>query len=232
MVEDDKSRTQLRGRMRREALISAARALLRERPIREVTLADIAAHAGIPASSAYHFFPDVQGVYQALVGVLEGELVAWHEQLRDCNDPRWQDVVARYLTHGAEFFRANRCATQLMLGPYSPPAIKLSDRDNDYELAMHLLHLVGEHFVVPEMPHLPDVFFHAIEIADVFFGLSVIRFDAITPDYSLEATRAALAYLEIYLPPVLLRRGAGSALVSGGPPEFSRSAGQVPHPED
>lgn len=226
MVDDDKSRTQLRGRMRHEALIAAARTLLRERSIRDVTLADITARAGIPPSSAYHFFPDVQGVYQALVATLEGELVSWHEELRNYDAVCWQDVVGRYVAHGAEFFHTNRCATQLMLGPYSPPIIKLSDRDNDYELAMHLLHLVGDRFVVPEMPHLPDVFFHAIEIADLFFGLSVIRFDAITPDYSQEAARAVLAYLEIYLPAVLLIKGEGRASATGGPPEFGRAAVQ------
>lgn len=213
---------QIRGQERRKALVAAARALLGESSIRDVTLADIAGRAGIPATSAYHFFPDIQGIYSALVTDLEAELLACQNQVRGSPVNRWQELVGRYMEQGAGFFRDDRCARQLMLGPYSPPAIKLSDRDNDYTVAMHLMQLIDEQFVVPEMQHLPDVFFHSIEIADLFFSLSVIRYDDITPHYVVEATRAALAYLEIYLPAVLLFRRPESSEKAGGPPGFSR----------
>lgn len=212
--------TQARGRERRSALAQAARALLARKPIQSLSMAEIAGAAGIPVSSAYHFYPDIEALFLSIVREFEAELLEWQGNLPEVGADRWQDVVSRYIIHGAAFFGDRPAATQLMLGPYTAPAIKLSDRDNDYAIAMHLLSQIRKLFTVPELAYLPDAFFHAIEIADVFFSLSVIRHGVIMPHYVVEATRAAVAYLEIYLPSVLLSQ-PNQAQSSSGPPAFT-----------
>jgi AcrR family transcriptional regulator len=201
-------RTQERGRTRRAALVEASRKLLRAREIDEISLTDIAEEAGIPKSSAYHFFSQVLEVFEAAAGDIEGELQAWLEQLstEGCTD--WRQVVTRFTGRGAAFFNGNRDAMQLLIGPKSPAAIKLKDRQNDFAIGAQLKDKIAAHFQLPELADTPEIFFRGIEIADLFFGLSVIRHGHITDDFDREAGRATCAYLSLYLPVVLPRATA------------------------
>jgi AcrR family transcriptional regulator len=49
---------QQRGRVRFDAILSAARELLAQRGVEGFTIDDVAAHAGIPVGSVYQFFPN------------------------------------------------------------------------------------------------------------------------------------------------------------------------------
>lgn len=198
-------RTQERGRARRAILVEASRALLREREIDEISLTDVAEAAGIPKSSAYHFFSHVLEVFEAAASDMEAEI---HEDLdslsvADCTD--WRQAVTRFVGRGAAYFNANRDAMQLLIGPKTPSAIKLKDRQNDFAVAGQLRDGVSRHFELPELADTPEIFFRAIEIADLFFGLSVIRHGRITEAFTDEAARATCAYLSLYLPVVLPR---------------------------
>lgn len=196
-------RTQQRGRTRRAALVDAGRRLLRTMEIDAISLTDIAGEAGIPKSSAYHFFGHVLEVYQAAAGEMESELSAYLEGLDPdpCRD--WPQAVTRFVERGAAFFNGNRDAMQLLIGPKTPAAIKLKDRQNDFAIAEQLRCLVASRFQLPEMADTPEIFFRAIEIADLFFGLSVIRHGHVTEEFGGEAARATCAYLSIYLPAML-----------------------------
>ena len=196
-------RTQARGRIRRELMVQAAKNLLETRSISTIKMVDVARVVQIPIGSAYHLFPDLDAIWLAVVCDFEAELHAWQSETSIGDAQSWQDIVARYIRHGAAFFGKSPAATQLMLGPFSPPSIKLKDRDNDYAIALLLLSRVSTKFRLANLDDLPHAFFHAIEIADVFFSLSIIRHDRIMPYYVVEATRAAVAYLEVYLPSVL-----------------------------
>lgn len=199
------TRTQARGRKRRALLIQAAKDLLDQRSIRVISMADIAALAGIPISSAYHFFPDTDALWLGVVRDFEAELHEWQSELSLEEAQTWQEIVARYVRHGAAFFGQNAAATKLMLGPFSPPVIKLKDRDSDYAISLLLIEKISEIFILNNFDDLEHAFFHAVEIADLFFSLSIIKHEKIMPYYAVEATRAVLAYLEIYIPKVLIR---------------------------
>lgn len=198
-------RTQERGRTRRAALIEAGRKLLRTREIDEIALTDIANEAGIPKSSAYHFFSQVLEVFEAAAIDMEIELQSDLEQLSTDGSKDWRQVATIFTGRGADFFNANRDAMQLLIGPKSPSAIKLKDRQNDFAIAGQLKDQISGHFELPELADTPEIFFRAIEIADLFFGLSVIRHDHITEEFKGEAARATCAYLSLYLPVVLPR---------------------------
>lgn len=198
-------RTQERGRARRAALVEATRRLLRTRELDVISLTDVADEAGIPKSSAYHFFAHVSEVYEAAASDMEAELLAWLEAMEDEAHDDWRQAVAAFIARGAAFFNANRDVMQLLIGPKTPSAIKLKDRQNDFAIAEQLRGRIARGFALPELADTPEIFFFGIEIADLFFGLSVIRHGHITPEFTAEAARATCAYLSIYLPVVLPR---------------------------
>lgn len=195
---------QSRGRQRRRELLETARALLKEREMQKLTLPDIASAAGIPRASAYHFFADVQDVFHAVAEAVEAELLAYQEAVAKVEASDWRQIVAAYVRSGAEFFRQNYDAAQLLIGPHTPAIVKLSDRKSDVLLANQLLGMVSDRFVIPEINDPEGKIYHAIEIADLFFCLSVMRCGEISDEYENEAVSASIAYLSIYIPPVLM----------------------------
>jgi hypothetical protein len=56
---------------------------------------------------------------------------------------------------------------------------------------------------LPDWISRDETFFRAIEIADLFFSLSVLRCQRITEEYVAEAVRATNAYLALYIPAIL-----------------------------
>ena len=67
--------SQKRGQARVDALLEAADQLLLERDASEIGLYDVAHLAGVPPTSAYHFFPTKESVLLALAGLTIAALV-------------------------------------------------------------------------------------------------------------------------------------------------------------
>jgi hypothetical protein len=91
----------------------------------------------------------------------------------------------------------------LILGPHSPPALKLSDRENDAELGRLFTQILELHFDLPDIPNLPEKIFYSIEIVDLLLSLSFIYHQTLKQDMIEEGKLAAIAYLEQYLPDTL-----------------------------
>jgi AcrR family transcriptional regulator len=195
-----------RGIARRELLLAAARTLLEERELDEISLGDVAARAGVPKGSAYHFYDDIKDLYAALLALIEEEVLRTHglpitESVRE-----WPDVVRILIRRGVAFYNANRPSRQLQIGPKTPPELKLHDRRSDLALGALYQQQLHAFFELPELPDASQVFFRAVEIADLMFGLSVLETGQITPAMAAEAERATVAYLATYLPAKLRRR--------------------------
>lgn len=191
---------------RREQLLSAARALLDELELDEISLGDVAARAGVPKGSAYHFYEDIKDLYAALLALTEEEVLktqgaAITEPVRE-----WGDVIRILIRRGVAFYNADRPACQLQIGPKTPPELKLRDRRSDVALGGIYQQQLRAWFEVPDFPNAPQVFFRAVEIADLMFGLSVLESGRITGEMGAEAERAVMAYLKTYLPEKLPRR--------------------------
>ncbi len=211
MIAATRSPTQARGRLRRQILLAAARELLETHDLDALSLADVAAHAGVPKASAYHFYANVHQLYGDLSRVIAVELREDQFQPIETAVAGWQDVMAAAIERGAAFFNASTAARQLILGPKSPPEIKRSDRQADYELARSIQAQIGLRFILPELPGRDDLFFRAVEIADLMFCLSVLDHDRITDAMLDEARKAAVAYLGLYLPSILPPVSGGEA---------------------
>lgn len=197
-----------RGNERRAILLESARTLLAERDLDQVSLADVAARAGVPKSSAYHFYADIQELYAALLARMQGELIRVLSQPLRGHFATWPDVVHALTKRGAAFYMANPAARQLQIGPKTPPALKLHDRRSDIAIARLQEEHIASVFELPPMPNRSQLFYRAVEIADLMFCLSMLEHGSLTKDMCREAARAASAYLAIYLPATLPYRNA------------------------
>lgn len=205
--------TQARGRARRQALLQAARRLLFERDLEQITLPTVAEEAGIPASSTYHFYPDMKELYKDLAREIAAEMIAVPAS---CPAPRtWEDLVRAYTRAGADFYNRDMAARQLMLGPKTPPDIKRAGCARDAGFGDSLMAFIDRHFVLPELPDPGAIFFRAIQVADALFLISVEEHDRLTDEYVEEAGNAVIAYLGLYLPRFLPRRDANGAGKAG-----------------
>lgn len=203
-----RKRTPRRGGIaRRQQLLQAARDLLGERELDDISLGDVAAAAGVPKSSAYHFYADIRDLYASLLSVIQQELLAALQVPIRTRVRDWQHIVQLLTRRGANFYTRNHAALRLQIGPQVPPELKLHDRRNDAALAqIHERH-IDRHFVLPPVPQRTEVFFRAVGIADLMFTLSVLEHGRITADMAAEASKATCAYLACYVPAELPRRG-------------------------
>jgi AcrR family transcriptional regulator len=195
-----------RGIERRRLLLASARALLAERGLDQISLSDVAARANVPKGSAYHFYEDIQDLYSSLLVELQRELIAVLERPLNGRMRRWQDVVWILIRRGAEFYTQNAAARQLQIGPRTPPQLKLSDRRSDIAIASLFEKHIDTCFELPSIADRSQIFFRAVEIADLMFCLSVLEAGTVTRAMCEEAHRAATAYLASYLPAELTRR--------------------------
>jgi AcrR family transcriptional regulator len=208
MASSFKSRSKFRrtGNVRRSQLLDATRKLLDHREPTDISLRDVAKAAKIPASSAYHFYQDILDLYVQLVGQIDKEMLAEMQKPVTPPLPDWQAVVEQNVRRAAAFFSANAAARKLIIGPDTPPAVKLTDRSNDVTIGKLLERQIDEHFVLPVRKTRSAIFFRAVEIADLLFTLSMLEHARITPGMAREAVLASTGYLRMHFPDALPRR--------------------------
>lgn len=201
--------TQARGRARRRLLLDAAETLLETHQLDELTLSMVAAHAGVSKGSAYHFYKDITDLYAELAGAIGDDMAQVLRDFPVAPEDEWADIVRKALVSGSAFLDAKASRRQLIWGPRSPSHIKRSDRANDRRLGAAILGRVGENFDVPDFPRREEIFYHAVEIADLLFCLCMLDHARLTAEALSDAQRAAIAYLRIYMPAELTRRTVG-----------------------
>ncbi len=190
-----------KGLERRKQLLEAASILLQDRALDQISLKDIAAQAAIPVGSAYHFYSNANDVFVELAQQFSDSLsnVISEPYSGDCT-ASWQGLFGEAVRRAVEIYRAQPAYAQLIIGSKAPPEIKLADRDNDAEVGKLFEAIISRHFEYKPFPSHDEVFFHAVEIVDLFLTLSVIKHGNITDHMRDEAVTAALAYLREYMP--------------------------------
>jgi AcrR family transcriptional regulator len=200
------------GIVRRKRLLAAARALLSHRDLDEIELADVARAARIPKGSAYHYYGDVLDLYMQLIAVLGVEMLEdVRRPIRGRAPKSWADIVAALVRRGARYFAAHRAARQLLISPKTPPELKLRDRQSDKQIAKLFEEQIDRAFVLPALEERTAIFFRAVEIADLMFGLSMLEHGTITPRMTEEAVHGVVGYLRAHLPSKLPKRAKRSA---------------------
>ncbi|HKR87109.1 MAG TPA: TetR/AcrR family transcriptional regulator [Phenylobacterium sp.] len=201
-----------KGRVRRQALLHAARTLLADRALDQLTLPMIAENAGIPASSAYHFYPDLVELYKDLAGAISEEMAEYIPSQSEAQN--WESVVREVTSKVRDFLNADGAALQLLNGPKTNPEIKAAGCGNDLRFGVAVRQLIARSFELPTFPNQDEVFFRAIQISDLLFSLSVAKHGLITDEYFEDGSNAMLAYLSLYIPKLLARRPNKPVLVA------------------
>lgn len=202
--------TQARGRARRVELLDAARTMLGTQNLDQIGMISVAEAAGIPASSAYHFFPEIGDLWKELARTIATAQTALDQQLPRTEE--WEAVVEQSLEKHQQAFNADRAARQLMLGPHTAPEIKHAACKEDFRFGTALWQAMRRQFVLPGLADSRELFFKALLIADVFFSLSVAEQDRVGDDALAEAKLATIAYLRAYLPTRLARVEEGDEI--------------------
>ena len=197
---------QARGVERREHIAAAAKKLLLEKNLEDITYNEICEQADVPAGSAYHFFPNVNAIYAVIAKEFLEHYVGSVTAPKGKTPVTWKDVIDQQIERGAKLFQADPAAMKIIIGGKTPPEIKHWDRKNDQRLADLIEKDIKRHFHLPEIDGAEKVFFHYVEIVDLFFSLSVLEHGTITKEMTHEAQIAGHSYLSNYIPSVLSKK--------------------------
>ena len=200
---------QERALLKREQLLDAAIELLGSESLENISLTDISSRAGIPVGSTYHHFANTGVLFSALAARFAEELDDYLSQPYSGEEASdWQSLVRTAVARAARLYNERADYRQLILGGKAPAEIKLSDRENDEAVGQILADAIGQHFEITDFPRRNEIFFYAVEIADLLFMLSQRRHGEITADMCREAQLAMVTYLRAYLPEQLPRKPA------------------------
>jgi AcrR family transcriptional regulator len=214
MAADDKSPpviaamprrpSQKRGQERVDALLEAADRLLMEHDPSEIGLYDVAKLAGVPPTSAYHFFPTKDAMFLALAERYLGKM---HDMVDDevsggeleC----WQDLIAIWYHRVVRYFNENLPARKLFIGSAVGSDIKRMDFRDIQTNAPAMYDVLNRIF---EMPYIKDHELKFIVLVGIYDGIWMSSYAAegyITPAFAREGLRAGLAYLESFIPRIV-----------------------------
>lgn len=189
------------------AILDAARTLLADKGVAELSIYSVAERAQIPPSSVYHFFASVPAILEALTADVHAafraalELPIDHASLNS-----WRDLARLVEQRMLNIYTCDAAARQLILAQHGLSEVTQADRQHDIELG-HLLHaLFDRHFPLPALPAELDVFALALELSDRVYARSVQQYGEITPRLAEEGMRVFDVYLGLYLPPFLPKR--------------------------
>ncbi|WP_447928666.1 TetR/AcrR family transcriptional regulator [Vreelandella sp. EE27] len=197
--------TQERGRIRRQRLLKTAESLLNDQAMDTLTLSQVAEAASIPKASAYHFYKDINDLYGDLYVCLSQQLenVIATCELQNANE--WSDVLSQCIQIGATWVDQSTSRRQLMWNGNAPFSIRQAGRAADFRLGNVVLNRLREQFVIPDAPQLSERFFRGMQIADLFFTLSLLEEQVLTRSMITEACHGTVGYMKQHLPCALAK---------------------------
>ncbi|MHC5350655.1 TetR/AcrR family transcriptional regulator [Pseudomonas sp. A46] len=193
--------------LRIAGILDAARALLAEQGVANLSIYSVAERAEMPPSSVYHFFASVPAILEALTTDIHGAFRACllepigHDSLQ-----HWRDLSRIVEERMLSIYGGDAAARQLILAQHGLTEVTQADRQHDIELGRLMHALFDRHFELPTLPTDVDVFALAMELGDRVYARSVQLHGEITPRLAEEGMRVFDAYLGLYLPPYLPKR--------------------------
>ena len=201
-TRERKRNNQARGIERREALLRSACALLETTDVGDVTIPMVAQHASVPTSSAYHFYQDVRLLLVDAARIMAGEFADQAVPIATPAD--WKDAVRQYLRFGSAYYNAHTAFGRLIFSPSTTAAIREAACGEDSRFSSTLETIIRSNFSLASGSEISRVFFNAIQIADLLFGIAIRERGEIDEAGLDEAVLAATAYLNVYIPDRLL----------------------------
>lgn len=190
-------------------ILGAARELLAEQGVANLSIYAVAERAAIPPSSLYHFFASVPALLEGLTADIHAAFRACLQQpLEHAALRSWHDLSRIVEQRMLAIYAADAAARQLILAQHGLAEVTQADRQHDLELGRLMQALFERHFPLPQLPSDIDVFALAMELGDRVYARSVQLHGTITPRLAEEGMRVFDAYLGLYLPAALPKRPA------------------------
>ena len=189
------------GRDRRTRILAAARELLQQKSPDEVSFADVCQKADIPRPSAYHFFPNIQAIFQGLRLLHAETLIQTAISIEEETFRTWEEYLRRLIDVGVEVTVSDAAFPQLIYG-YGPDFAETREIRKNLDNRLARLALLGmeQRFVLPEWDKREEVFAVTFAIVDSILRLSFRTRGELAADLIEESKRAATAYLQSYIP--------------------------------
>ena len=163
------------------------------------------ADAEVATGSVYHFFPNIEAIYIALVERYDRRFA---DIIRDCvpaADDNWQQLLIQHTEASRQFINAHRPALMLILGPLRTWQSRQVDTVGDAAIALAMVENYQKYFVLPDLAPAKVILHHAIRMLEGFWELSLQQHGHVTEAMSIETNRAMIAYLRLYWPDELPR---------------------------
>jgi AcrR family transcriptional regulator len=197
---------QERGLLKFEKILDAANDLIELKGVHNFSLYDIADHAEVATGSVYHFFPNIEAVFAALVERYDREFERIvSENISPEKVESWGDVLWHHIEKSRMYINSNKQVLILILGPGQTWQTKQVDTVGDTAIARAMHRNIREYFAVPEHPDAAELLHIAIRILESTWQLSYQRHGKVTTEMQKETYRAMCAYLELYWPKYLPR---------------------------
>lgn len=187
-----------------DRILDATATLLAQRSLGDLSIYAIAAQADIPPSSVYHFFPQLTDVLAALAQRVFAELDAvLGAAPRDFEPTSWMDLIERMEDRFQQYYQTHPAARELLLGAHELVGVRQADRQHDSLLGDSLRAYLARYYQLPALPADVDIFTLAMQAADKLLATAHQQHGELTAPLCREAKRMMVAYLGLYLPPVL-----------------------------
>ena len=153
--------------LRIAGILDAARALLAEEGVANLSIYSVAERAEMPPSSVYHFFASVPAILEGLTAEVHAAFRAClqepveHERLGN-----WRDLSRLVEERMLAIYADDTAARQLILAQHGLTEVTQADRQHDIELGRLMHRLFERHFELPTLPGDLDVFALAMELGD------------------------------------------------------------------
>ncbi len=208
---------QVRSKARVEKLLDATMELLATKGTHEIGLYDIAAAAGVPAGSVYHFFPSKESAFLAVAKRYEQLLLRHLDKNTDViSGGSWTELLLQRFASAAEFYNSNPAFAKLFLSGSMTAEVRGADIENVRTLSSTLYDWLDLYFKMPYLPDHEMKFTVLISLNDGIWMTSYAQHARITEGFAKEASTASLAYCRTFLPEVIEHR----------PPEAGQEGGR------
>ncbi|WP_237067108.1 TetR/AcrR family transcriptional regulator [Microbulbifer guangxiensis] len=185
------------GREKFETLLDTLDGLLQFRETSEISLSDLSEAAGVPAASVYHFFPNREALFAALMQRHLDTMADFHP-LPAAADPSWQKRVEAFLDLWQERLCGSESVMKLRFGPAPGWAVRELLLEDRRRLGLLLLDRLDTDFELPATSRWDEHFQVAMTIAEGVWSGAYGRFGRVDDLSIREARRAVIAYLECF----------------------------------
>ena len=197
---------QARGQDKFDRILDAAHSLIEERGVHEFGFNDVIARAGVAAGSAYHFFPNLEAVFVALVERYDERFTEIsRREVPPDSVSTWRGIIEHIFEESRRFMNANPPALVLIIGPGRSWQSRVADTVGESHIARAIVDTLEQHFVLPTHPPPVQLMQLCIQVLAGIWELSAQRHGRVTAEFGRETTQVVSAYLRSYWPEYLDR---------------------------